>query len=142
MCITSHYHHAVCRLVVGLFILGGLAGCGKGMRSVEGDVTFKDGQPLKGGMVIFEPMNPQAQNISPRGDIGEDGKFQMSTFAAGDGVPEGQYRVYLTPPLPANPNDIGRVKFVPAKYESPETSGLTFEVTSTKKPLRIALERP
>src|SRR5262245_59555003 len=117
MCNTWSSSSLVSRLLLGLLFLLALSGCGQRMRSVEGIVVFSDGKPLKGGMVIFDPVNPQGQKVSPRGDIGEDGRFQMSTFTAGDGVHEGQYRVYLTPPLPANPNDLGRVKFIPAKYE-------------------------
>lgn len=125
--------------IAALVFLLGLTGCGQKLHPVKGQVVFKDGKPLQHGMVIFEPVDSKGQNASPRGEISKEGTFQMSSHAPGDGVLPGKYRVYLADQLPATPR---RARSFPSQYESPETSGLTYEVPGEGKPLTIHLERP
>ncbi len=130
------------RTCFAVLLLLGLSGCGNRMRSVEGQVVFTDGKPLTGGLVIFDPVESGQRSTAARGEIGPDGKFRMGTLAASDGVLEGTYRVTIAPPLPANPNDLGRVLVIPPKYEDPEKSGLTFRVTGSHGDYKITLDRP
>lgn len=134
--------NTLARTFLMLLPLLGLTGCGKGMRTVEGQVVFTDGKPLSGGLVIFDRVEPAQPSVAARGEIGPDGKFSMCTLAPGDGVLDGTYRVTIAPPLPASPNDLGRVKVIPSKYEDPDKSGLTFRVTGSHRDYKITLDRP
>jgi hypothetical protein len=129
-------------LVAALLMLVGLAGCGPRMVPVEGQVVFKDGKPLTGGVVSFDLLGAAAPGVAARGDIGPDGRFRLTTSTAGDGVPEGTYRVAVAPPLPARVDDLGKERIIPDKYLDPRTSGLEFTVTSGMNNFRIVMERP
>ena len=134
--------NTLARTFLLFLLLVGLTGCGNRMRTVEGQVVFTDGKPLTGGLVIFDPADPGQPAVAARGEIGRDGKFRIGTYAASDGVLEGNYRVTIAPPLPASPNDLGRVKVIPPKYEDPDKSGLTFRVTGNHTDYKITLNRP
>ena len=134
--------NTLARTFLLFLLLVGLTGCGNRMRTIEGQVVFTDGKPLPGGLVTFHPADAGQPAVMARGDIGRDGTFRMGTFAASDGVLEGNYRVTVSPPLPNNPNDLGRVKVIPPKYEDPDKSGLTFRVTGSHTDYKITLHRP
>lgn len=140
-CTTSRSSRGCWRLLT-LFLLAGLAGCGGRLRPVEGQVVFKDGQPLAGGLVVFDRIEPAEPRLSARGNLGPDGKFRLSTYTQDDGALEGRYRVAVAPPLPEDARDIGRVQVLHRRYESVETSGLEFQVTGGKNEFRITVERP
>src|SRR5438046_90309 len=95
------------------------AGCGAGKYPVEGKVVYKDGSPCTGGMVLFESLDSKVKTSS-RGFIQKDGSFHMSTEHDKDGVPEGHYRVMVTPVygLPGTP--------IHTKYWRPTTSPLEY----------------
>jgi hypothetical protein len=96
---------AVFGLSAGLALV--VAGCGGATACrVSGNVTY-NGQPVKMGVISFEPVRGQAQvhNAAIR-----DGRYET----AEPGIPPGSYLVRLTapdleksPPVPANagPND-------------------------------------
>ena len=99
------------------------AGCNSGEKplDVSGKVTFK-GEPVAEGSVQF------IDDRTGRGaevDLGPGGSYKASLFA-------GQYKVVVTPPYmvdeskggPPNPY-YKKVKNIPAKYHSTDTSGLT-----------------
>src|SRR5262245_9998826 len=104
------------------------AGCGRRMCPVEGKVAYKDGTPLTGGMVIFEPFEADLKTSS-RGHVQKDGSFRLGTEGEADGAPEGKYRVLVVPlyGVPGAP----AVKIDP-KYERPETSPLEYTVVRGK----------
>src|SRR5262245_827491 len=105
------------------------AGCGgPKLYKVEGKVVFPGGTPLSGGMVVFGPKDPSTV-LGPRGEIQEDGTFRVSTLKEGDGAPEGEYRVLITPaekgdPAPPPPFD--------RRFTSFEKSGLEYTVKPGK----------
>ena len=109
-----------------LFLLA--IGCNSGKSGLKGKVVFSDDQtPLDGGTVCFV----SDQGIS-RGAIGKDGSYVAGSIGANDGLPPGNYRIYfmdteLYEDVPGGglPKMIRRID---AKYESPDTSGLTLEV--------------
>jgi hypothetical protein len=106
-----------------------VAGCDEGGRSsmvpVDG-VVLLDGQPLQGGTVTFQPAVGQAAI----GEIGNDGRFKLSTHARHDGVAPGTYRVSVTAnePLPAEESspDALPSSLVPLRYTRVGTSGIEF----------------
>jgi len=67
-----------------------LTGCSDHAQ-ISGTVTLTDGTPVARGHVVFEN-----DTISARGEIQPDGSFRMGTRSATDGVPRGEYTVYLT----------------------------------------------
>jgi hypothetical protein len=60
---------------------------------VRGKVLVGD-QPAKNAFVVFHPASatdPQA--LRPYGHAAEDGSFKLTTYAADDGAPAGEYQV-------------------------------------------------
>jgi hypothetical protein len=118
------------RIWLGGLIL--LAGCepaaNPDMVPVKGTVTYKD-KPVAGANVVF-----QSSEQGSFGVTDEQGRFQLQTFAPGDGAPPGEYKVliskmqitvpefdqgdpqYVPPPPPKH--------LIPAKYADANTSGL------------------
>jgi len=84
------------------------AGCAAGkkmpaMHPVEGKVVYKAGQPLTGGVVSFQ--SQADQSLTTTGEIQPDGSFSLWTFVDKErvkGVPPGEYRVTVVPPLGAD----------------------------------------
>ena len=117
--------------------LGGalLAGCGEDsdkvpLAPVKGKVTF-DGKTVPTGTVIFTP----TPHIGPPalGTIQPDGTFTMTTYEDGDGAMIGSHEVVINaveePPADLLPEQAPPPKvFVPMKYGSANTSGLTADV--------------
>jgi hypothetical protein len=151
------------RRLAGLVIclgLIGVVGCGDDSElarryRVSGTVTYK-GKPVDKGLVSFRPT--QAGGRAAHGTI-SGGSYSLTTATDNDGALPGTYQVSII----ARDTDIakaqadarakGRVVFlqkvaaqaqkeakslIPAKYESPDTSGLTREVK--EQPNRIDLE--
>lgn len=64
---------------------------------VSGQVNY-DGRPAAGVHVYLIPTSaPMVPEIpsNPHGVTGPDGRFTLTTYAAGDGAPEGGYQVVL-----------------------------------------------
>ena len=109
---------------------------------VEGRVTLH-GKPVTRGSVIFQPESIAQGALHPaHGRLAADGTYRMSTFAEGDGVTPGQYKVAVrsivrgpTPEEPATPF----VYAVPEKYVTPATSGLTASIPADG-PARLAID--
>ena len=119
-----------------------VAGCGGSkLYPVEGKVVFPDGTPLTGGTVEFGPTDKDAL-LGPRGEIGVDGTFRMSTFKEGDGAPAGHYRVLITPPENIEP-DRPRPRPIHPRFTSFEKSGLEYTVKPGKNEFfTITVEPP
>ena len=148
------------------FALFAALGCSSGPSRpatypVSGTVTWK-GQPLEAARVVFVPTSPGIEAAS--GVTDASGKFQLTTFVAGDGAQLGEYRVkvskydskkattaekkeYMTfeeeqkmafsgDELPTPPAK----NLLPKKFESETTSGITHSVT--KGPSSLTIEIP
>ncbi|MGL4595368.1 MAG: hypothetical protein ACRCUY_11625 [Thermoguttaceae bacterium] len=100
-----------------------LAGCNNNVRSV-GSVKFEDGSPLTEGCIYF--VGNQQEFMSR---IEPDGSFDIWGITKGDGLPPGQYNVYLTFPALLNPEAYP----VEPKYTSQTESGWTVAVQPGKK---------
>ena len=88
-----------------LSVLAFLSGCGSlefPLAKVRGKVLC-DGAPLAWGEVIFTPRpaeggTPQLETgKAATGQIGEDGQFELSTYAEGDGAIVGRHEVQVLP---------------------------------------------
>lgn len=101
-------------------------GCGPRMAPVRGKVTLQSGQPAAGSQVVFES-DKEGKKVTARGDVREDGAYELSTFKPGDGVPPGKYRVQVNPPPMVNAEG-PYVSPFHARFSSFQTSGLEFEV--------------
>jgi hypothetical protein len=111
-------------------------GCGGGggikaprTASVSGTVQFK-GRPVAGVKVTFHPQfDMGAVKFTPSGESGTDGRFTLSTAAANDGAPPGDYVVtfeYLRGGADPSGRDI-EVDVWKGKYADPTKS--TWKVT-------------
>lgn len=78
-----------------------IAGCGGDGRpsTVPASVvvTYK-GQPAEGALVVFHPTDAAYENRiggKPFGKVKDDGRVALTTYAVGDGAPEGEYAVTI-----------------------------------------------
>jgi hypothetical protein len=130
-------------LLLAVFTPLVLAGCGNKFYPVEGKVVWADGAPakeLEGSQVVFESAELK---ISARGTIGPDGGFTMTMINPDDGVPAGNYKVFIVEERKPINNDWAHVKpaLVDEKYSSVAKSGLEATVTSKKNQITITLDR-
>ncbi len=106
-----------------------LSGCGSSIK-VSGTVTFEDGTPLKIGTVVFD-----SGSTSARGQLNDKGQYTLESKGTKDGIPGGHYKVtvmgaveefYVTDPSGTRRDT---KMLIDSKYQSPEKSGLTCEVS-------------
>jgi hypothetical protein len=118
-------------------------GCGgKRTYQVVGRVTFKDGTPLTGGQVVFEPVDKEA-TVGARGQVQPDGTFRMGTYRDDDGVIEGRHKVLVVPPLPRILDERRPAPpIIHPRFQKFETSGLEYTVTRDNKDYAIVVDRP
>lgn len=86
-------------LAVTLMPLTGCSGGRKAVAPVEGLVTV-DGKPASSGYVTFDPIGEGGDahpGKSAMGAIGQDGRYQLSTYKQADGAIVGNHRVSVTP---------------------------------------------
>jgi hypothetical protein len=106
-----------------------LAGCG-GVKPVPvRGVATVNGQPLPFGQVLFQPTDPQAGRPA-LGKIETDGRFEATSFAPGDGLMPGEYRLAIDPARPEFDTSVAHLTAPPVhpKYADGGTSGLTVTV--------------
>jgi hypothetical protein len=95
---------------------------------VEGQVLF-DGKPPVGAQVVFHSAgNNGAGSLHPSGLVDGNGKFKLTTYAANDGAPEGDYVVTLE--WWVSQNDQPAVNRLPARYQQPKRSGLHAKIAA------------
>ena len=126
-------------------ILFAASGC-SGKSTVRGTVKFSDGEPLTRGSVFFQDVGGVHQFF---GVINEDGTFSLGELRDGDGIPPGQYTAWLAGVnieeygMDENDRDWRRVEVImDKKFESPRTSGLSFEISTKRTNIEITVERP
>ena len=117
-----------------------IVGCGPNV-SMKGKVTFEDdGSPLTKGSVIFSTPTFQAS-----GEIKEDGSFVVGSLRSNDGLPPGTYKVAISgaEDMIATGNPTGQPSYslIDPKYNSPQTTDLTFEVTPSTHVYDIKVPR-
>lgn len=78
-----------------------LVGCGNGKPPTvpaSGTVMFKKSTPAAGALVVFHPSDPAVEKQiggKPFGKVNDDGTFTLTSYAEGDGAPEGEYGVTI-----------------------------------------------
>jgi hypothetical protein len=77
------------------------------------------------------------------GDFAADGAYEAKTFAPGDGLLPGRYKLrvecWKTPP---NMEGKPAVSYLPAKYQNPQQSGLELNVKPGDDPITLNIEIP
>jgi len=135
-----------------LLIVAVTVGCGD--PKVTGKVMFPDGTPLTTGVVMF-----QKENFIASGNIQKDGTYSAGKLKDGDGLPPGQYQVFINGASTYDTAELERLTneaassdkpvfqtprptdLVDTKYMSPQSSGLTVEVNGRTK-FDITVEPP
>jgi hypothetical protein len=117
-------------VVIGAVALA-CSSCGpapKKVFPVEGKLLY-DGRPAKGAFVFFHPVgaNDFTRGDQPRGVVGDDGTFHITTYNRNDGAPPGKYTVTVHwEPKGIGGDDEGDSPF--HRYLTPDTSPLHAEV--------------
>jgi len=119
-----------------------IVGCNGDNVGLKGKVTFSDdGSPVTAGVVTFRKDGQIA-----RGNIKEDGTYVVGFDKVANGLPPGNYQVYIS----GAHKVVGRNEateeaiyeaLIDKKHESPDTSGLTLEVTASTKTYDIKVDR-
>lgn len=128
-----------CGIVCTLAWIVALVGCGgEPVGTVQGKVTYRQA-PVTTGSVIFQNADG---TVAMSANLGADGTYKVKSVDR-DGLPPGQYKVAISPAAigsgevvlatmpgqaPAGPPP------VPAKYHSPESSGLSATVAAGDNP--------
>jgi len=120
--------HAV--VTSALLLVCGCGGSKIKTAPVTGQVFLGD-KPAANATVTFHPVGGAANAVRPTGHVDGDGTFHLTTYAADDGAPVGDYRVTIVLfnniDTPGQPRKV--VNELPQRYSKPETSDLTATVS-------------
>jgi hypothetical protein len=99
---------------------------------VEGKLTL-DGQPFGPALVMLQSTDPKGPVVV--GEADEQGNLKFHSTRAGDGAPQGTYKLVLPPdPLSRAP------KPIPKMYQSPGTSPIDVKIEPKKNTITAALD--
>lgn len=128
------------RLTLALVCITTYGGCNSGDRfPVQGKVVDQAGQPvegLTGSEIVFSQIEGKSSSI---GEIKADGSFSMFTDNPGDGVPPGDYKVYI----PRRHIDPERQvpQSIDAKFEKIDSSSLAAKVEKKRNIFEFKVNR-
>jgi len=129
--------HRIILLVVGVLLVGA-TGCGNSQNRLSGTVKFEDGSPVTQGSVVF-----LKEGYMARGTIQPDGSYTVGSLTESDGLPNGEYRVYIEGAEVEDPQSpSGMRSMVDAKMNSPETSDLKYKSPDDGDKLDIVVSKP
>ena len=117
-------------------------GCGQAepervaVHPAAGTITLK-GQAIPGAFISLHPKTPLENVPNPRANVDRDGKFTVSTFAGGDGAPEGEYVVTVQwyKPVKNGPDVVAVPNVIPRKYTAPNSSNLVVRIAAGQNEL-------
>ena len=121
-----------------------LVGCSNGVPtySVTGTVRV-NGKPAPHGTVMFRPVEVSKEDGKrhvARASIEKDGTYTLTTIETGDGAVAGMHKVaVLMPPYSASETGPQAKPLIPAKFNTPNTSGLEYEVKPGSNEIDIEL---
>ena len=126
--------------MLGLLLLA--LGCGSDKVGLSGKVTFSDdNSPLTVGTVYFATASYEAS-----GEIKEDGTYKVSSVSENDGLPPGDYQVYIMgaeKAISESPNAYPHIEpLIDKRFTTKGTSGLSVKVDKSTKTYDIQVERP
>jgi hypothetical protein len=97
----------------------------KPVNPVHGQILV-DGKPAANAQVLFHPAEGGNDDLKPTGQTDDQGYFHLTSYANGDGAPEGGYivtvtwfRVYGGPG-----QEVVRYNALPQRYAAPQSSQL------------------
>ncbi|HMC10171.1 MAG TPA: BON domain-containing protein [Pirellulaceae bacterium] len=112
--------------------------------TTKGSVTYQ-GQPISGAFLALHPKaNPRPDVPSSTATVRPDGSFAVTTYDAGDGVPEGDYVVTIQwrKATKSGGDFVTGPNLLPARYSRPETSDVVVHVAGGQNELPpITLKR-
>ncbi len=128
-------------LILACLFLATNGGCStSGFYPVQGKVVDDEsGQPvpgLEGSEIVFSQIDGKSSSI---GELQPDGSFRMFTESPGDGVPPGDYKVYI----PRRHLDPERQapQTIETKFEKIETSSLKAKVEKKRNTFEFKVNR-
>lgn len=151
--------HRTVLLALAVGVLA-VAGCGEkyprlAVVPAEGKLLYK-GKPAVGAQVILTPVNDDSPDaVRPRGRVGKDGVYKLSTYpqpnGEPDGAPPGEYRVSIRwptapksgddPDEPGPPGPAGlQQDRLGERYSNPKASGLKVTIDALGKVQPAVLE--
>jgi hypothetical protein len=111
---------------------------------VRGEITFGGGSWPKPGLLYFtaKSTSPGMPNRPALGAFDTDGKLTVTSAKKGDGLVPGKYKIAVEcwevpPQMGAT---LAPKSYVPARYASPATSGLTVAVEPGQKVVELHLD--
>ena len=126
----------------------GISGCGDEQvprHTVKGMVVFSDGSPMTaGGVVMFQSLDTKSAELTldAKGELREDGTFELSTRDLGPGAAAGEYKALVR----ANPDFKKNPQYPPPtihpRFNRFQTSGLEFTVEEGENDFTIVVELP
>ncbi len=132
-------------LVLSCIVLLCFSGCDNKIQ-FGGKVVFSDdGSPVTCGTILFS-----TPTYAAKSKIGPDGSFLLSSQGKNDGLPPGTYSIAITgaevPSKPAPgvklpPEQMLYTPLIATKYQTKQTSGLTFTVEKTERDCVIKVDR-
>lgn len=124
-----------------------LAGCDDGGPRpipVDGTVTFGGGSWPTPGRLNFTVESPVSSSPGrpATGDFDTDGHVIVTSFKKGDGLLPGKYKIGVECwEAPPQMNGTARLKsYVPERFQSPATSGLTVSVEPADRVVHLKLD--
>ncbi len=118
-----------------MLALAAFAGCGDGRPErvpVLGQVLI-DGAPLTHGSILFH----SKEHRPAYGELGPEGRFQLSTYELGDGCVLGSHAVSVNSAEVLGPTSTRW--HAPKKYRNAGNSGLVVSVDEAMDPVQIQL---
>ena len=104
--------------------------------AASGRVLLPDGKPAEHALVVLHPVGDESSLTKPRGKVGADGTYKLTTYDTDDGAPAGEYRVTVERML-AGKGDEPPANRLNPKYAKPQTSNLTATVGTGPTELKL-----
>jgi hypothetical protein len=151
---SSITNRSPARTVPMLLLLAGccvalstMVGCGRQgpeVVPVKGTITFGGGPWPKPGVLYFTAESPAAGlPVRPAtGKFDTEGNVTVTTFTEGDGLIPGKYKIGVEcwEVAPTMGQQTPPKSYVPIRYDSPTSSGLTLMVETGQRSVRLDLD--
>lgn len=130
-------------IVVALFSSPTFCGCSGSSQNWEkthaasGVVTLK-GRPISDAQLYFFPQDVQLpETVRPKAQSSEGGKFEVWTYAQGDGAPAGNYKVTVVrnAVVVSQNTIVAKTNDLPGKYSTVDTSDIVVAIAAGQNEL-------